>query len=207
MASKADSFYFNNFVDSAAIACEAAEMLKNVLTNYSPDTLEEQMKQLHEVEHKGDSKRHEITAVLVRAFITPLEREDILKLSQGIDDVIDSVEDIVIHLYINNVKEIRKDSLEFADVVISCCRSMKQIMEEFHNFKKSKTLSQLTVELNRLEELGDDLYIKSMRTLHSTSTDPMEVMAWHEIYIYFEKCCDACELVADIVESITIGNK
>lgn len=207
MSSKADSFYFNNFVEASSIACEAADMLKDVLSSFNPESLSERLKELHEVEHKGDRKRHEITAVLVRAFITPLEREDILKLSQSLDDVIDSIEDIVIHLYINNVQTLRQDSLQFADVVISCCRSMKKVMEEFHNFKRSKSLQQLTVDLNHLEELGDELYIKSIRTLHSTCTDPMEVMAWHEIYGYFEKCCDACETVADIVESITIGNK
>ena len=65
-----------------------------------------------------------MTAVIVRAFITPLEREDILKLSQYIDDVTDSIEDILIRIYINNVTQIREDSLEFVDVVISCCEAM-----------------------------------------------------------------------------------
>ena len=55
-------------------------------------------------------------------------------------------------------------------------------------------------------EASDDLYDACMRNLHTTSTDPLEIIAWREIYEFFEKCCDTCENVADIIESIVIGN-
>ncbi len=207
MQNKTDSFYFKNFIESTEIACEAAEMLKTVLNDFNVDTLDETRGKLHEIEHKGDSKRHEMTSALVRAFITPIEREDLLSLSQSIDDVTDCIEDVFIHIFINNVQEIRGDSIAFADLIIDCCRAMKEMLEEFPHFKKSKKLSELIVEINRLEEVGDDMYMNSMRRLHTTSTDPLTVIAWREIYGYFEKCCDMCENVADIVESITIGNK
>ena len=204
--SKKDNFYYNNFVESAAVSCEAAVMLKDILSTFSVDTLPENKVRLHEIEHKGDDKRHEMTNVLVRAFITPLEREDILKLSQLIDDVTDCIEDILIRIYINNVTSIRPDSIEFADILIRCCVAMKEMLEEFPNFKKSKKLNELIIEINNLEELGDDMYVNCMRKLHTTSTDPFETIAWREIYEFFEKCCDTCENVADIIESIAIGN-
>ena len=206
MSKKADKFYFDNFVESAQVSCEAAKMLKEVLSNFDVAKLPENRAMLHEIEHKGDNKRHEMTAVIVRAFITPLEREDILKLSQYIDDVTDSIEDILIRIYINNVTQIREDSLEFVDVVINCCEAMTEMLGEFHNFKKPKKLNELIIEINRLEEVGDDLYVACMRNLHTTSTDPLEIIAWREIYEFFEKCCDTCENVADIIESIVIGN-
>lgn len=206
MSKKMDRFYFDNFVESAHVSCEASKMLKNVLSNFDVATLAESRVALHEIEHKGDSKRHEMTAVIVRAFITPIEREDILKLSQYIDDVTDSIEDILIRIYINNVTQIRPDSLEFMDIVIKCCEAMEEMLKEFHNFKKSKKLNELIIEINRLEEVGDDLYVACMRNLHTTSTDPLEIIAWREIYEFFEKCCDTCENVADIIESIVIAN-
>ncbi|MGI5985550.1 MAG: DUF47 family protein [Clostridiales bacterium] len=207
MSKKMDSFYFNNFVESAAISCEAAEMLKSVLVNFDTKSLNDNKIKIHEIEHKGDDKRHEMTQALVRAFITPIERDDILKLSQYIDDVTDSIEDILIRIYINNVTQIREDSIEFADLLIQCCNTMKEMLEEFPNFKKSKKLGELIIEINRLEEIGDDMYVKCMRDLHTSTTDPLEIIAWREIYEFFEICCDTCENVADIVEGITIGNR
>ncbi|MDR1131396.1 MAG: DUF47 family protein [Oscillospiraceae bacterium] len=203
---KKDSLYFSNFIESAEVSCEAAYALRKILCDFSVDTLPENKALLHEIEHKGDNKRHEMTNVLVRAFITPIEREDMLKLSQYIDDVTDCIEDILIRIYINNVTGIREDSLEFIDIVIKCCEAMKEMLEEFPNFKKSKKLGELIIEINRLEELGDDMYVKCMRTLHTTSTDPLEIIAWREIYEFMERCCDTCENVADIIESIVIGN-
>lgn len=206
MMSKKDSFFFENFVESAEVSCEAARALKEILVNFDAGALEQKMAELHEIEHKGDRKRHETTKAIVRAFITPIEREDILKLSQNIDDVTDVVEEILIRIYMNNVTEIRPDALEFVDIVIACCDAMKEMLEEFHNFKKSKKLHDLIININRLEEDGDDLYVKCMRRLHTTETDPLVILAWREVYEFFEKCCDTCENVADIIESIAIGN-
>lgn len=206
MSKKSDSFYFDNFIECASISCEAAEMLKSLLSDFSVETLQEKRTALHQIEHRGDDKRHEMIRELVRAFITPLEREDLLKLSQTVDDVTDSIEDIGVHIYFNNITQIRPESIEFADIVIQCCSAMKDLLRELPNFKKSKTLKDLIIELNRLEELGDDMYVKFMRDLHTTSTDPIEIIVWREIYDFFEKCCDVCESVADIVEGIIIAN-
>lgn len=206
MSKKSEDFYFNNFIESASISCDMANALKASLLGFNPDTINNEMDILHDLEHKGDAKKHEIVHQLVRAFITPIDRDEIIKISENIDNVTDSIEDILLHIYIHNIKEIREDSLEFANIIIRCCEAMKKMLEEFRNFKKSKTLAKLIIEVNHLEEEGDRLYVTAMRQLHTTNPDPLVIMAWHEIYGFFEKCCDACEDVADIVESIAIEN-
>ena len=206
MARKTDNFYFNNFIESAELSCEAAEMLKTVLMDFNLKKLPEQRIELHEIEHKGDNTRHELIRKLVSAFITPIERDDLTKLSQNIDDVTDAIEDILIRIYMTNITTIRPDSIDFADLVIHCCCTMKEMLREFANFKKSKKLKELIIELNRLEEVGDEKYLNCMRNLHTSCNDPIEIIAWREIYDIFERCCDTCENVADIVEGITIGN-
>ena len=45
-----------------------------------------------------------------------------------------------------------------------------------------------------------------MRRLHTSTSDPIEIISWREIYIYMEKCADACEHVADAVESVIMKN-
>ena len=34
----------------------------------------------------------------------------------------------------------------------------------------------------------------------------IDIIAWREIFNYLEKCCDACEHVADAVESVIMKN-
>ena len=206
MAAKSDSYYFNTFAECAALAAQAAQVLHTVLTEYNSDNIDEIMTKLHEVEHAADEKKHDMLSALLKAFITPIEREDIMSLSQAIDDITDSVEDVVIQINMDQVKIIRPDSIEFSELLIRCCQNVQELMEEFRNFKKSKTIKDIIIEINRLEEEGDKLYFRVMKNLHATSKDPIEIIVWRDIYKAFETVCDYCEDVANIVESIAIGN-
>ena len=206
MSKKSDSYYFQNFIECVECGCQAAKMLEDNLNHFDTGLLQDKLDELHRIEHDADKKKHEMMAVLVKAFITPIEREDIILLSQSIDEVTDKIEDVLIRIYINNVQQIRPGALAFIKVIIRCCEALKEVMEEFADFRKSKTLHGLIIEINALEEEGDRLFIESMRKLHAEVTDPIEIIAWREIYVYLEKCCDACEHVADVVESVIMKN-
>ena len=203
---KSDMVYFNSFKDCVTCASRAAKMLEEVLVNYNIENVKEQMDQLHVLEHEGDTKKHAITQVLTKAFITPIEREDIIELSSKIDDITDSIEDVLIHIYICQVPEIRQEAIEMVRVAIACCETLIVIMEEFADFKRSTKLIENIIKINDLEEEGDRLYIKSMYNLHKTCTNPLEVVAWRDIFGYIEKCIDKCEDTADIVQMVVMKN-
>lgn len=203
---KKDNIYFDNFTKCADLAYQAAVLLESALKNFDVNEIDKKREEIHEIEHAADAAKHEMIAELVRAFITPIERDDILRLSQLIDDVTDAIDDILIHIYINNIRTLRPDSIPFAGLIVTCCKSLKDMMVEFADFKKSKRLIDCVIDVNRLEEEGDVMYLNAMRELHTTSTDPIEIIVWREIYDYLEKCCDACEHIADVVESISIQN-
>ncbi|MFB9682238.1 DUF47 domain-containing protein [Streptosporangium vulgare] len=48
-----------------------------------------------EVEHEGDAARAELVRVLRRVLATPIDREDLFRLSRSIDDVLDHLRDYV----------------------------------------------------------------------------------------------------------------
>ncbi len=206
MAKKQDAFYFDTFVAAADYACQAAAILNETMHNFHPEELPRQMEIIHQVEHAADCKKHELMEVLAKAFITPIEREDIILLSHNIDDLVDNIEDVLIRLYCDNIQTIRPDALETADLIVKGCDAVKTVMEEFANFKHSKTLSQSIIDVNTLEEDADKLFFKSIRELHVNSSDPMEVFCWHELYRYLEHCMDTCEHVVDTVESVIMKN-
>ena len=206
MAKKQDSFYFDNFVLCAEESCRAAKMLKETLGDFREELLEERLEQMHEIEHSGDAKKHEMLYRLSKEFIPPIEREDIVALSQNIDNVTDKVEDVMLRVYMNNVHEIEPDALAMADVVIRCCDAVRELLVEFREFKKSKKIKDLVIRINDFEEEADKLFMNSMRKLYAASEDPIRIIAWRDIYIYLERCADACEHVAVVVESVIMKN-
>ncbi|MEU1726173.1 DUF47 domain-containing protein [Actinomadura sp. ATCC 39365] len=48
-----------------------------------------------EVEHEGDAARAELVRALRRVLATPIDREDLFRLSRSIDDVLDQLRDFV----------------------------------------------------------------------------------------------------------------
>lgn len=206
MSKKQDSYYFQNFIACAEYSCQAAKLLKETMCRFIPGSLSNRLDEIHKIEHAADIKKHELLNTLVKAFITPIEREDILQMSQCLDNMTDKVEDVLIRIYYNRITNIRPDSLELVELLIRCCDEIRKLMQEFSDFKRSKHLHDHIVQINTLEEDADKLFISCMYRLHSECTDPLEVIAWREIYIYLEKCADACEHVADIVESVIMKN-
>ncbi len=203
---KKDMIYFENYATCAAMSVKMAKAVNDFLEHFDPSRLDEQMKIIHGLEHAADEKKHELFSALVRAFVTPIDRDELINISQSIDDVMDAMDDIIIEMNITQVKSARPESLEFSKLIIRCCTAMAELMEEFKDFKKSKKIKDLIIDINCLEEEGDRLYISAMKNLYATCQNPLEVVAWREIYSAFETVCDKCEDVADIVESIIIGN-
>ena len=82
----------------------------------------------------------------------------------------------------------------------------KVALQELYNFKKSDTIHSKIVEVNHAEEVGDKLYLDAVHSLYLEEKDPIVVMAWTETLDRLEKCCDNCEDVANVIESVIMKN-
>lgn len=206
MASKADKFYFQNFVDAADAACRAADYLVSCLSNYHPDQIEAMLKTMHEYEHSGDTRKHEMSAALAKAFVTPVDREDLALISQNIDEVTDRIEEVLQCFYINRIQAVVPEAIDFARRIAGCCRQMKGILAEFANFKKPARLHEMIIALNNSEEACDALYLTSSHKMREQVSDVLDVIAWREIYGKMEDCADACEHVCDCIDTVVMKN-
>lgn len=206
MLRKKDWNYFDSFVELAGYSCKAASLLSEIMRNYDADQLTAKMKEMHAIEHAGDEARHKMIRRLAKEFITPIEREDIMALADYIDTVTDTIEDVLMRMYMYNISEITPYALKMADIVVKCCNSLSQALDEFHNFRKSKKLYDFIIEVNRLEEEGDALFTEATRDLYLNCQEYKELAAWDTTYHYLEKCSDACEDVANVIENVIMKN-
>lgn len=206
MSKKQDAFYFDNFVACATYALEASKLLEKVMCNFNRDDLDSHLAEMHEIEHSADRKKHALLDTLSKAFITPIDREDISSMSQTLDEITDKLEDVIIRIYYNQVRTIRPDAIELAKTVTCCCAEVCELLKEFSNFRHSKTIRDHIVKINSYEEQADKLFIKCMYDLHSSCENVLDIIAWREIYKYLEKCADAAEHTADVVETVIMKN-
>ena len=207
MAKKLNKSYYETFVEMVDYSCKAASMLHESLCDFHKETLPEKMSEIHKIEHSADILQHQTMKRLAKEFITPIEREDIITLASAIDNVTDTIEDVLMRTYMYNIPTVRQEAQGLSSVIMQCCQGLKSMMEEFHNFRKSTSIQRLIVNINRLEEEGDTLYTEAMRNLYVNEKDPVQIIAWSQMFDQLEKCCDKCEDVADAVNGVIMKNQ
>lgn len=205
MKKKKEEFYYKNLCACVDYSYQAALLLKEYLTAYDTVQIKKKLDQMHEIEQKADVKKHKMMSALSQAFITPIEREDLIALSDYLDDITDAIEEVLLQIYMCHVKKIRKDILPMAELLTECIQALGDVLQELKDFKHSKVIENYIIHVNDLEEKGDQLYLESMYRLHEEQ-DIRTVVVWRNIYEYMENCMDTCEHVADIVTTVMMKN-
>ena len=206
MAKRQENNYFQMLRELVDYADRAAKKLRASLTDFDPAKLTGQLEEMHAIEHTADLTNHGLTDKLVREFITPIEREDIASLAAQIDDITDEIEDVLLRVYMFNVRTLRPEMTRFLELIESCTGQLCELMTEFENFRRSKTIKEKIIRINDLEEQGDRLYREAIRGLYTTETSTEEKLVWTELFSCCERCCDACEHTSGMVEDVIMNN-
>lgn len=199
--------YFELLKLQTEFSVKAAALLEEILLNYSLETISEQREKIHGVEHEADKVMHEIRVKLSAEFITPIDQEDILRLAQIIDDVTDAIDDVVLRLYMYNIRTITEEAKSIVSVVHQCVVSLYEAIKELKNFKKADgSLQNLLIKINAIENQADDLSREAIHHLFSSNTEVKALIGNMNLYEALENCCDECEHAADVIEEIVLKN-
>ncbi len=198
--------YFEGLVNMSQFALKEAFLLKETFDNFSAVDMEATRIAMHDLEHGCDIVKHNFAAALLKEFLPPIDREDLVTLSHVTDDLTDRIESVLVFFYMANITTLRDDTQEFSEMIIECCETVVKLLEEFKNFKKPEKLKEYIIKINDLEEKGDKLYINAVRRLSIAEVDTRTVIEWRDVYRGFETCCDAAEKIADTIESVIMKN-
>lgn len=192
--------YFDLFKKIGAKLKEAASILIEMLEG-DPKEYDSLSKRIKSVEHECDELAHSVTRKLNTSFITPFDREDIYTLAVGLDDVCDYIDAGARALVMYNITESDQYAIKLAHII---AKSTDAIYSATDHLKKSKGLEPHLLEIQRLENEGDEVYYRAMEQLFSTEKDPIFVIKWKEVYEILENATDKCEAVGNIIESIVL---
>ena len=206
MKKKDEYNYFNEFVKNSKYIVESAEILKETIKDYSVEKLEENITKVHKLENDADKTLHDMRAFLIKDFLPPIDREDIVLIGHRLDDIEDFIDEILINFNILNITSVREEALEFSELLIECANSVRDALENFENFKKADIVKEKAIAINVLEEKADRMFEKAMKKLYKEENDPVEIIKWTTIYNCMENTTDACERIADSLEDVVMKN-
>ncbi|USK71159.1 DUF47 domain-containing protein [Peribacillus asahii] len=173
------------------------------LTNV--DDLKIFSEKMKEYESKGDSLVHEVIKDLHNAFITYIEREDILTLTMSLDDVLDGLEHTAALFEMYSVVHADDYMLKFVDAIRNCTTEIDAAIELLAT-KKLPNMRDHAIKIKDLESKCDDILRESIKQLFANEKDPIRIIQYKEIYEELENIADFCQAVANTLESIIMKN-
>lgn len=198
--------YFKLIEEQLSHSVRASELLGEILVNVTPENIHSYKEKMHAIEHQGDDIHHSILSRLSAEFITPIDQEDILHLVQLIDDITDALDEVVLELYMFDIRKIPDAAPMLGGKVDECVKALFSAGAELRNFKKPDLLRQHLIEVNTHEGEADEIYTEAIHKLFATENDFRVLLGARGIYDSLEACCDLCEHAADIIEQIIIKN-
>jgi len=201
MFAPADREFFDLFEEAGTNTVRAADLLDQLLRNW-PDN-KELGRDILICEQEGDRITHDLIRKLNNTFVTPIEREDILVLASGLDDIVDFTEEVADYLGLYKIEAPMEQAQRLSHVLLQCTRQIADAIPRLRGFRD---INHYVVEINRLENDGDRITREAVASLFDGGIDPMVVIRWKDIFERLEAAIDACERVAHILESVVIKN-
>jgi uncharacterized protein len=195
--------FFDLFEEAARNALRAAELLEHLLEHW-PDGGADTVAEIVDCEHEGDRITHAIIQRLNQSFVTPFDREDILALASGLDDVVDFIEEVANFLGLYRIEAPMQQAQEMAAVLR---QSTRAVCSAVPRLRALQDIHEFTAEVNRLEDEGDRLLRGAVASLFDHGIDPMMVIRWKDIFERLEDAIDSTETAVNILEGVIIKNR
>jgi uncharacterized protein Yka (UPF0111/DUF47 family) len=194
--------FFGLFERHAALTVEGArEMQRLVQGGQNVRVLAARIK---EIEHETDVITHACVERLHKTFITPFDRDDIHRLITRMDDVMDYIEAAAISVMLYELTDMTTPARELADVLVRSTEAVAIAVGGLKRVKQSDVILKACIEVNRLENEGDEILRNALADLFRGATDPLLVLKWKEVYEALENATDRCEDVANIIEGVVL---
>lgn len=194
-----ENLFYEDFTESAQHLVIGADLLAEMLAEGADHA--EVAARMRDAEHAADETTHAIVRRVNSTFVTPFDREDIYALASALDDVMDEMEEAVDRIALYTVKVLPSELSLQVDVLQRCAEITAAAMP---GLTSMQDLSEYWIEINRLENVGDQNHRRLLAHLFSGEFKAMEVLKLKDIVESLESAIDAFETVANIVEQIAV---
>ena len=158
---------------------------------------------LQEIEHRGDDITHSIIDHLNKSFVTPFDRQDILDLTDAIDDIVDLANEVADTIVLYEIKEMTPEARQLGDILF---RIGEQLVKAVNNLDSRKPDRDHWKSIHDQENQGDRLVRQAIGGLFKSGMETRDVIKWKDVYALLEKTIDRTEDLANLFESIAVKN-
>jgi len=196
--------FYDYFEKASANLLDAAKLLHKLLEDI--ERLDEYVGQITEIEHLGDFIVHEVTNLLPRTLITPIDSEDIQRLVFSLDDAVDSIHAVATRMAVYQISEVKKPAIRLGELIVESSKELGEAIKGLRDKKQYPYVRERIVQINTIENNGDRILHDSLSNLVTNRNDLFEFICWKEIYEMLEETTDRIEDAGDVILKVMIEN-
>ena len=202
--------FFALFNEHGARIGEGARAFMAMVENYADLTLRgKYMAEVDAAERAADKVTAEVNRELHRSFITPIDREQIHRLINAMDDILDLLQDSSEVMSLYDLQRIGDDVVRLAEISVRCCERVQHVVTLLPRLKDAQVAEsalKTCEEIDRLESDADRVMRSAMSRLFREEPDTRELIKVKAVIEHLESISDRCEDVANLVEGVVLEN-
>lgn len=200
--------YFDLFNTHAELIAQGGKALTNLITALveQPEQAERYAEEIDTLERKADAITHDTLSQLHTSFITPFDRDEIHQLINGMDDILDIMQDVAESMSLYDIHRVPQDAKAMAVITENCCLCIQSVVKLLHSMDNAPAILKLCHEIDELESEADRSLRGSMSKIFREEPDAREVIKLKEMYELLESVTDRCKDVAGTIEAIVLEN-
>lgn len=160
-------------------------------------------------EASADEIKKMMINMLHKAFVTPLNREQVYALTLELDGVVDAIQDVAQSVSVYHITAATSASRELASMAVDACMRLNRAIGSLKDKERSQETVDLCVEIERIEEKADAVMREAIKTLFKKEGDEAAALLairMRQFYSQQEKVLARCKESAQIIEGILIEN-
>ncbi len=199
---RADHFY--DFLErQAAVAHQGALALARFGTA-EMGSAQEVCDAVQALEHEGDKIVHEMEEALAKTFVTPLDREDLQRLSVELDDILDLANATARVALLYGVDTPSQASKQLATILVDATKLLADVMPALRKHRYPE-LMEVAREVRKLEKSADQIFRQeTSRLFHDVSIEARELIRQKQLLDDIEHAIDRCEHVASTLTNLSV---
>ena len=194
-----DESFFPLFDQQAQIAADTAVVLQELMASLPVSA--ERAQAVVDAEKKADGVLRQVRERLESSIVTPFDPEDIQKLSNSLDDVLDEMREAGDSALQHNIGAPLPGVDELLRILVQITAKNVEVVKGLRSLRGLQTLID---EIERLESEADGVYRKVMAELFSGRHDALDILRWKDVVEAIEGAIDAVEDASDEVQSIVV---
>ena len=198
-----DTEYFDLFVESARYFYNGALMMDEVMLDYSKAS--DKVREIMELEHEADAVNDKIIDKLNMTFITPIDREDIYAIANGLDDGVDILQGTLQRVVMYKIGKAMSGAVSLTKLIIESTEEIIKALTMLKDIRKNQAqILDATHKIAKLESEGDRVYRHEVAYLFDKEKNPIELIKWKDILENLEDTLDHCEKIGDMLRGVVM---